>query len=441
MTAKRASLSMALILVLCLASSAAAQYATSDCEENRGRVRTGSVSGLSVDPSNPGGTPISFDEFVARTYPNADDRTLWPSEIAPQSRVVDEGTIFVIDNVEAGGFYQCETAVGLEFTKPGDVGGYDFGKFYGEITHENCRPPGAAEAIAKAYTTYSRELSVWRSIWDDAKCGYFGGENTPAVRVIGVAFWDDQSGTSTPRLSLSPILAIIPMDGGGDTPGGGGTTPPPPPPPVQFQIPIELEIEPLVLANSGSHKITFSTAVGSSFNSDLHLAVETDAFEHEDFHASITPAMIPAPGVGEGELTITTGPLAFPRVYSVKLIASTNDQAFSRTFLVQVLCDPPMILGTNQPKSVTAANGAQVTLEVTPSGTGPFFYQWYKGVPGMTRNPVLAANESKLTFTTRETATYWVRVSNACGSVNSTGATVTTTGTLSGPARRRGGRS
>ena len=228
-------------------------------------------------------------------------------------------------------------------------------------------------------------------------------------------------------------------DGEAPPDGGGGTPPTGSAPPFSLQFPAEFGIDPIVIGNSGTNTIDFSTAITSSFDSDLHLSVETDALEHEDFHASITPAMIPAPGAGEGELTITTGPLAFPRVYSVKLIATANDQVFSRTFLVQVVCDPPSILGTNQPKSITAANGSQVTLEVTPSGTGPFFYQWYKGVPGMTRSPVLAANESKLIFTTRETATYWVRVSNACGTVNSGGATVTTTGTLSGPARRRAG--
>lgn len=247
----------------------------------------------------------------------------------------------------------------------------------------------------------------------------------------------------TPRLrgtiSFTAPAGAACEGGGGGTPGDGGTPEPPPPPPVQFALPLDLDVQPLALTNSAQHVVKFRTAITSTFNSDLHLSVETDALAHEDLQATITPSVIAAPGVGEGELAITTGALTFPRVYSVKLIASANDQSFSRTFLVEVLCDPPFILGTNQPHSITAANGSQVTLEVTPSGTGPFFYQWYTGVPGMTRSPVLAANESTLIFTTRETASYWVRVSNACGTVNSTAATVTTTGTLSGPARRRGG--
>ncbi len=242
----------------------------------------------------------------------------------------------------------------------------------------------------------------------------------------------------TNSLTGSIAFGTTALPGGGDDGGGGTTTTPPAP--FQIQFPSDFDVEPVVLTNSGSRTIPFKIAVDTTtFNSDIHLAVETDALDHEDFHASVTPSTIAAPGAGNANLTITTGPLTFPRIYQVALIATSGDQTFSRTFLVHVSCDPPFILGTSQPKSIVAANGTQVTLEVKPSGSGPFFYQWYKGIPGMTRNPVLAANESKLIFTTRETAIYWVRVSNACGTVNSNAATVTTTGSLSGPARRRSG--
>ncbi len=212
--------------------------------------------------------------------------------------------------------------------------------------------------------------------------------------------------------------------------------------PFQVQIPSELFIDPLFMTPAATETVDVSVAVTAPFSSDLSLSVVSDAQEHEDFHVSLNDDVFPAPGVGEAVVTVTTGSLTFPRTYVVLVTATTPDgtESEGNSFLVHVSCDPPFILGTNQPKSITAANGTQVTLEVIASGTGPFFYQWYKGVPGMTRNPVLAANESQLIFTTRETATYWVRVSNACGTVNSTAATVTTTGTLSGPARRRSGR-
>jgi hypothetical protein len=225
---------------------------------------------------------------------------------------------------------------------------------------------------------------------------------------------------------------------GGTSSGACGAVEEGPIPAFQVAIPPEFDVAPLVTRNSSNKVVTFSTLVDTTFDSPVTMSVLTDAKPHEDFHATITPRTFDRPGAGNGEVTITTGPLTFPRVYNVTIVGEGDDGTLAaRQFLVQVLCSPPFILGTSQPKSLTAANGEQVTLEVKPSGSGPFFYQWYKGVPGMIRSPVLAANESKLIFTTRETATYWVRVSNACGTVNSSATTVTTTGTLSGPARRR----
>lgn len=225
---------------------------------------------------------------------------------------------------------------------------------------------------------------------------------------------------------------------GGTSDGACGTVVEVPGPAFQVAISPDFDVAPLVMNNSSSRIVKFSTLIDTTFDSAVKLSVVTDAKPHEDFHATITPNSFARPGNGNGEVTVTTGPLTFPRIYNVVIVGEGEDGTVAqRTLLVQVLCDPPFVLGINQPKSIAAANGTQVTLEVKPSGSGPFFYQWYKGVPGMTRNPVLAANESKLIFTTRETATYWVRISNACGTVNSGPATVTTTGSLSGPARRR----
>jgi hypothetical protein len=232
-------------------------------------------------------------------------------------------------------------------------------------------------------------------------------------------------------------------DGGGDDGGGddGGSTENPPDPSFSLSLPTEFTTEPLVVANATTTDIPFSAITDGSFASDVNLFATSDAQEFENFRVEVANPTIPSPGVGATSLRILTGPHTFPRTYLVTLTAVATDHVAFGTLLVTVTCDPPTILGINQPKSISAANGSQVTLQVAPNGSGPFFYQWYKGVPGMTRNPVLAANESKLIFTTRETATYWVRVSNACGSEDSNGATVTTTGSLAGPARRRGGKS
>ena len=77
--------------------------------------------------------------------------------------------------------------------------------------------------------------------------------------------------------------------------------------------------------------------------------------------------------------------------------------------------------------AVSVVSGTQTTLEVKAGGSGPLFYQWYRGAPGMTGNPVQAEHNAKLVLTARDTELYWVRVRNACGSVDSTAALVTAT--------------
>ncbi|HEX2832412.1 MAG TPA: hypothetical protein VHW00_05315 [Thermoanaerobaculia bacterium] len=210
--------------------------------------------------------------------------------------------------------------------------------------------------------------------------------------------------------------------------------------PFQLSLPPALDIAPLPISNSGTQSIRFNTVVDSStFDGDLHLSVTSDAEPHEDFTVSIAPSLIPKPGSGEAELTIKTGPMTFPRLYTVTVNATSDTQVSNSSFRVHVQCDPPFILGENQPKTITAQNGTQVQLDVTAGGTGPLFYQWFKGHPNMTFSPIAAAHEPTLIFTTRGTENYWVRVSNACGSVNSLPATVNTVGSLQGVARRRSG--
>ncbi|HYC60603.1 MAG TPA: FG-GAP-like repeat-containing protein [Thermoanaerobaculia bacterium] len=94
------------------------------------------------------------------------------------------------------------------------------------------------------------------------------------------------------------------------------------------------------------------------------------------------------------------------------------------------VCTAPLI--TTQPQSQSTTSGTSRTLSVTATGTGPFTYQWYVGNSGNTANPVPGSNGSTLTVTPSSTTSYWVRVSNACGSANSNTATVTVTTTGAG---------
>jgi hypothetical protein len=88
-------------------------------------------------------------------------------------------------------------------------------------------------------------------------------------------------------------------------------------------------------------------------------------------------------------------------------------------------CTVPVI-GT-EPTSRTIASGASTTLTVSATGTAPLSYQWYIGTSGTTTSPISGATSSSLTVSPTSTVSYWVRVSNSCGSDNSVTATVTVT--------------
>jgi len=87
-------------------------------------------------------------------------------------------------------------------------------------------------------------------------------------------------------------------------------------------------------------------------------------------------------------------------------------------------CVAPAI--TSQPQSVSAPAGTSVTLSVGATGTS-LTYQWFIGTSGVTSNPISGATGPSVNVTPSATTTYWVRVSNSCGTANSASATVTVT--------------
>ncbi len=89
-----------------------------------------------------------------------------------------------------------------------------------------------------------------------------------------------------------------------------------------------------------------------------------------------------------------------------------------------VACVAPAI--STQPQSVAVPAGTGVTLSVGATGTS-LTYQWYIGTSGVTTTPVGGGTNASLSVTPASTTTYWVRVSNGCGTADSTAATVTVT--------------
>jgi hypothetical protein len=98
-------------------------------------------------------------------------------------------------------------------------------------------------------------------------------------------------------------------------------------------------------------------------------------------------------------------------------------------------CIEPSI--SADPESTIVIPGDSTTLEVVATGTQPLTYQWYEGVSGDTAAPIAGATAD--TYTTpplEENANYWVRVSNECGTADSTTAEIS----VGYPPRRARGR-
>jgi hypothetical protein len=89
-----------------------------------------------------------------------------------------------------------------------------------------------------------------------------------------------------------------------------------------------------------------------------------------------------------------------------------------------VVCNAPSIV--SQPVSQDVRFGTAVSLRVTAAGSDPFSYQWFQGGKGDTSIPVGSNRTSFLTPSTLTAPTsFWVRVTNSCGSADSNAATIT----------------
>lgn len=89
---------------------------------------------------------------------------------------------------------------------------------------------------------------------------------------------------------------------------------------------------------------------------------------------------------------------------------------------------------TAQPQNQTIASGDVAMLAVEAGGTAPLTYQWFIGSSGTTSTPAGGATApSHTTPALTATSSYWVRVSNAHGSVDSATAVVTVTPSVPPP--------
>ncbi len=208
-------------------------------------------------------------------------------------------------------------------------------------------------------------------------------------------------------------------DGTGD--GSGGTPQPTPPGPLVV-LPDAVVATPTVMANSASTTVPFTTFIPTTVTGDVTLTAATDA---DNLLATVSPSVIPFGGSGDAVLTIRTTPTTAAGDHTVTITASDGITSSSATVFVTVICDPPFILGIDQPKTSTVSLGRPALLSVKASGSGPFTYQWFTGSTGLVNFPLAGGTTANFTTSAiNDTTQYWVRVTNPCGSADSQTATI-----------------
>lgn len=192
-----------------------------------------------------------------------------------------------------------------------------------------------------------------------------------------------------------------------------------------FGFSIDVEPDFITAQPGDSVPLEISTRHNPELGFDAPITLRASELPH-GMSITFEDDVIDAPGTGTTRATLHIGTDVFPRLYSTLVIAgSGGSETRFGAFGVDVVCTPPYILGTNQPKMTRVDRGQPATMNVTVSGGGIHAYQWYEGLPGMTRTPVAGGTSATLTTApVNSPKLYWVRVTNQCGSVDSTAAWV-----------------
>ena len=124
------------------------------------------------------------------------------------------------------------------------------------------------------------------------------------------------------------------------------------------------------MTNDSTATVTVCTITQNGFSGDVDLEVVSDAPQAEGLTVSLSKNHFPAPGLGDATLTIRVGPNTFPRDYFVTIITTANDKQAFNSLRVTVLCDPPMILGIDQPRGASFSGTGSASLETKAVAAG-----------------------------------------------------------------------
>jgi uncharacterized protein YkwD len=244
---------------------------------------------------------------------------------------------------------------------------------------------------------------------------------TPALTAT-TNYWVRIADATASIDSVTATIAVAPPD-------PPPSSPPPALPPVQPPAP-EPTVAPTITKDPESRTITSGeTAI---------LTVQANGTAPLAYQWYVgQKGVTSSPVSGATSTTFTTPALTATTSYWVR-VSNTAGSADSAAATITVTIPAPVppagvAVIASHPQSQTVTAGQAATLGVVASGTAPLGYQWYIGPSGITSAPVAGATSA--TFTTpalSATTSYWVRVTNTFGAVNSNAAIVTVVPDTSG---------
>jgi hypothetical protein len=438
--------------LVAIGSAMVAAAATDPCLENRSYVRGG--TGVGQYSVNLTLKKVTIDEFMAQKYPGTIRTSAdLPSNRSPRNRLGGiESILYEIEGfATCGGYGGLNNSLVMELEHDGAID---------RLPHPSFGYPGASCRVGSPNRDVIKSFDTF---WADRIGAGFGcGLINRWVRIRGYGFWTDsgvisdlKDARSSVVPSIFPLVDLIVLDGPGGnvlTPdcaefpgststtkcinpngdGSGNPTPTPTPTPTPVPTPTaagptvvlsdDTRAFPIAMTNASSTTVLVSVAVPSEASTDVTLTTTTDS---DDLVASITPSTLLAPGAGDALVTIRTTSNTRAGDHFVTVTASDGVTSSSASIFVTVLCDPPFILGIDQPKGITVSSGRPANLSVKASGSGPLTYQWFTGSTGLVNFPLAVGSSPNFTTSAlNDTTSYWVRVTNPCGSVDSQTVTV-----------------
>jgi hypothetical protein len=164
-----------------------------------------------------------------------------------------------------------------------------------------------------------------------------------------------------------------------------------------------------------------STSIAPGTTATLSVAATGTSLQYQWFEGP--SGDLGRPVSGGTSPTLTTRVLTSSTSFWVR-VKNSCGELFSSAAVITVgqACTLPVI--TTPPASLSVGIGSSATLSVTATGTAPLTYQWYRGTHPDTTNPA-GTTASITTGPITANTSFWVRVSNSCGSVDSSTAVIT----------------